>query len=77
MGYIRTIGVSSNDTIEDMNVSMSYKERLSDLDRARSLAMRLSYSYVEPELMDEGLRRIAAAAHELGARPVRSASVPI
>ena len=47
------------------------------VDRSRSLAMRLSYSYVEPELMDEGVRRIAAAAHELGARPVRSASVPI
>ena len=29
--------------------------------RARTLAMRLSYSYVEPELIDEGVRRIASA----------------
>lgn len=41
------------------------------------LSMRLSFSYLEPEELDEGVRRIAAALSALSARRPRRAAAPI
>jgi 2-aminoadipate transaminase len=41
------------------------------------LNMRLSFGYLEPEEIDEGLRRLAGALRALRRRPVRSSAVPV
>ena len=41
------------------------------------LRMRLSFGYLEPEEIDEGLRRLALAIDALEARPVRRQAVPV
>ncbi len=45
--------------------------------RAPELEMRLSFSYLEPEQLDEGVRRLAAALGALSGRPARSAAAQI
>ena len=47
------------------------------IERTRELSMRLSYSYLEPEQLVEGVRRIAAAVRALRARPAAPAAVPV
>lgn len=47
------------------------------VDRPRALSMRLSYGYLEPDELVEGVRRIARAARALQARPRRRAAVPV
>jgi hypothetical protein len=39
--------------------------------------MRLSYGYLEPDEIDEGLRRLALAIRALRRRPARRQAVPI
>jgi 2-aminoadipate transaminase len=47
------------------------------IERLPELAMRLSYGFLEPDQLVEGVRRIAAALRALRARPSRRAAVPI
>jgi DNA-binding transcriptional MocR family regulator len=47
------------------------------IERRAELAMRLSYGFLEPDELVEGVRRIAAALDALRARPSRRAAVPI
>jgi 2-aminoadipate transaminase len=47
------------------------------IERRPELAMRLSYGFLEPDQLVEGVRRIAAALQSLSARPARRAAVPI
>jgi 2-aminoadipate transaminase len=47
------------------------------IERRPELAMRLSYGFLEPDELVEGVRRIAAALRTLRARPSRRAVVPI
>jgi 2-aminoadipate transaminase len=47
------------------------------IERRPELAMRLSYGFLEPDELVEGVRRIAAALGTLRARPSRRAAVPI
>ena len=39
--------------------------------------MRLSFGYLEPEEIDEGLRRMAFAIRALRRRPARRQAVPV
>jgi 2-aminoadipate transaminase len=45
--------------------------------RSPHLSLRLSFGYLSPEDLDEGVRRIAAAVQALSVRPVRRAAAPI
>ncbi|MDQ2675664.1 MAG: PLP-dependent aminotransferase family protein [Actinomycetota bacterium] len=45
--------------------------------RTQELCLRLSYCYLEPDEMDEGVRRLAAALAALSARPARRAAAPV
>jgi 2-aminoadipate transaminase len=45
--------------------------------RRPELAMRLSFGYLEPEQLVEGVRRLAAAVRTLRSRPARRQAVPI
>jgi DNA-binding transcriptional MocR family regulator len=47
------------------------------IERRPELAMRLSYGFLEPDQLVEGVRRIAAALGALRARPSRRSAVPI
>jgi len=47
------------------------------VERPRALSMRLSYCYCEPEEIDEGVRRLAAAARAVQARPTRAGTVSV
>jgi DNA-binding transcriptional MocR family regulator len=47
------------------------------IERRPELAMRLSFGYLEPNELDEGVRRLAAAIAALRARPARRTAVPI
>ena len=47
------------------------------IERRREVALRLSYSYLEPEEIVEGVRRLAATARSLAARPLRREVVPV
>jgi GntR family transcriptional regulator/MocR family aminotransferase len=46
-------------------------------DRRPEPAMRLSFGYLEPDQLDEGVRRLAAAVSALRSRPSRRQAVPI
>ena len=39
--------------------------------------MRLSFGYLDPPEIDEGLRRLATAIRALRSRPVRRQGVPV
>ncbi len=45
--------------------------------RSPHLSMRLSFGYLSPEDLDEGVRRIASSLRALGARPARRVAGPI
>lgn len=45
--------------------------------RPQGLCLRLSYCYLEPDEMDEGVRRLAEALATLSARPARRAAAPV
>ena len=45
--------------------------------RTQDLCLRLSYCYLEPDEMDEGVRRLASALAALSARPARRAAAPV
>jgi 2-aminoadipate transaminase len=45
--------------------------------RTQGLFLRLSYCYLEPDEMDEGIRRLASALETLSARPARRAAAPV
>jgi 2-aminoadipate transaminase len=47
------------------------------IDEVADLQMRLSFGFLEPEQIDEGLRRIAVAIRALRARPARRRAVPV
>jgi DNA-binding transcriptional MocR family regulator len=47
------------------------------IDRRPEPALRLSFGYLEPEELDEGVRRLAAAVSALRSRPARRRAVPI
>lgn len=47
------------------------------IERQRELTLRLSYGYLEPEQLAEGVRRLAAAIDAVGSRAPRAASVSI
>jgi DNA-binding transcriptional MocR family regulator len=46
-------------------------------DRSPEPEMRLSFGYLEPDQLDEGVRRLAAAVSALRSRPSRRQAVPI
>ena len=45
--------------------------------RSQDLSLRLSYCYLEPDEMDEGVRRIAASVRALSLRPSARAAGPV
>jgi 2-aminoadipate transaminase len=45
--------------------------------RSPHLSMRLSFGYVTPEELDDGVRRIASALRSLSSRPARRTAAPI
>ncbi len=45
--------------------------------RTQDLCLRLSYCYLEPEEMDEGVRRLASALAALSTRTSRRAAAPV
>lgn len=45
--------------------------------RTQDLCLRLSYCYLEPDEMDEGVRRLGAALESLSIRPARRAAAPV
>lgn len=45
--------------------------------RTQDLHLRLSFCYLEPDEMDEGVRRLASALDVLSARPARRAAAPV
>ena len=45
--------------------------------RTQDLCLRLSFCYLEPDEMDEGVRRLARALEVLSLRPARGASAPV
>ena len=47
------------------------------IDERPDLKLRLSHGYLEPDQIDEGLRRLAAAIGAVRARPARSQAVPV
>jgi 2-aminoadipate transaminase len=47
------------------------------IERRPELAMRLSFGYLEPDQLREGVKRMAAAVRVLEGRPARRAAVPI
>jgi DNA-binding transcriptional MocR family regulator len=47
------------------------------VDRHRDLAMRLSFGYLEPDQLAEGVRRLAAAIDVVTRRGLRAATVPV
>jgi DNA-binding transcriptional MocR family regulator len=47
------------------------------VDRRREPAMRLSFGYLEPEEIREGVRRLATAIERVGARAPRAEAVPV
>jgi DNA-binding transcriptional MocR family regulator len=47
------------------------------IDEVADLQMRLSFGFLEPEQINEGLRRIAVAIRALRARPARRRAVPV
>ena len=47
------------------------------IDEVADLQMRLSFGFLEPEQIDEGLRRLAVAIRALRARPARRRAVPV
>jgi DNA-binding transcriptional MocR family regulator len=47
------------------------------IERRPDLSMRLSFGYLEPDQLVEGVRRLAAAASSLRRRPTRREAVPI
>ncbi len=47
------------------------------IERPRAVCLRLSVSYLEPDELVEGVRRIAAAAHALGTRRARAVVAPV
>ena len=51
--------------------------RSGSIERRPDLSMRLSFGYLEPDQLVEGVRRLAAAASSLRRRPTRREAVPI
>lgn len=47
------------------------------IERRPELSMRLSFGYLEPDQLVEGVRRLAAAASSLRSRPARREALPI
>lgn len=47
------------------------------VERQRALGLRLSFCYCDPDDIDEGIRRLAAAARALRRRPARSEALPV
>ena len=47
------------------------------IERSRDLSLRLSYGYLEPDELREGVRRFAAAIERVRARAPRSEAVPV
>ncbi len=47
------------------------------IERTRDVSMRLSFGYLEPDDLVEGVRRIAESARALSRRPVRREVVPV
>ena len=47
------------------------------IERRRDVSLRLSFGYLEPDELVEGVRRIAGAARSLRGRPARSAVAPV
>ncbi|MGH2986379.1 MAG: PLP-dependent aminotransferase family protein, partial [Solirubrobacterales bacterium] len=47
------------------------------IERRPELSMRLSFGYLEPDQLAEGVRRLAAAASSLRSRPARREALPI
>jgi DNA-binding transcriptional MocR family regulator len=47
------------------------------ISRSPHLSMRLSFGYLEPEDLDEGVRRIAASVRALSLRPAARAAGPV
>jgi len=47
------------------------------VERQRDVSLRLSFGYLEPEELVEGVRRIAATARSLSRRPARREAVPV
>ena len=47
------------------------------VERPRDLSMRLSFGYLEPDKLTEGVRRLVAAIETVGARAPRVAAVPV
>lgn len=47
------------------------------VERERALSLRLSFSFLEPDELVEGVRRIAVALDRIAARPARRAAVPV
>ena len=47
------------------------------LARTQDLSLRLSFCFLEPDEMDEGVRRLASALETLSVRPARGMSAPI
>lgn len=45
--------------------------------RAQDLCLRLSFCYLDPEELDEGVRRLASALATLSERPARRATAPV
>jgi DNA-binding transcriptional MocR family regulator len=45
--------------------------------RTQDLCLRLSYCFLEPDEMDEGVRRLASALETLSVRPARRAAAPV
>ncbi|MEJ7875616.1 MAG: PLP-dependent aminotransferase family protein [Solirubrobacterales bacterium] len=45
--------------------------------RTQDLCLRLSFCFLEPDEMDEGVRRLAAALEVLSVRPTRRAAAPV
>jgi DNA-binding transcriptional MocR family regulator len=46
-------------------------------ERTSRTSLRLSFSYVEPELLDEGVRRLARAIRQVRRSHRHSATVPL
>jgi DNA-binding transcriptional MocR family regulator len=47
------------------------------IERRREVSLRLSFGYLEPEDLVEGVRRIAVSARALSRRPLRREVVPV
>ncbi|MGH2951772.1 MAG: hypothetical protein ACRDKX_07000 [Solirubrobacterales bacterium] len=47
------------------------------IERSRDLSLRLSYGYLEPDQMREGVRRFAAAVDRVRSRTPRAEAVPV